>query len=432
MRKLAGVQRNLFFVIVSLFALAGCGGSGSPAHSSAAASPQGVDPSIGTGADAGQPDAGPTADAPDAGPAVDCSANAPFDARCFDPGTPSVAVTQSDAAQCAPFLPIAVPKPVLFTKTFLGPAIGTGNCGAVADGDGHLGVCMYSDPGFPADGTRTEVMGADGTILATLPGGVRLSGPHGFLTEHTPVDYGQLDTVSAWSGGVARSLLLGAIPYPLQPDPPFCSWAAAPDSTVTAACWSSQDGASLRHFGAALDEIAPPVLLAQKIRVAAIDEQGRLLASEATDTVRWRNPDGSIFSDPIAGTIVGRFRPLVGGGYDTSTGVLPSGSTEFVARPQWLAERADGDLTLVRGRRAYGYVPPGSSGECAQRLEVLAPDGTVCATVAFDEPQCVPGTPASGPMLQVGAEGSVAERAGWYCHDGTCLVAFRVWNHLLQ
>ncbi|MFL5409308.1 MAG: hypothetical protein ACJ79O_26095, partial [Myxococcales bacterium] len=306
MRKLAGVQRNLFFVIVSLFALAGCGGSGSPAHSSAAASPQGADPSIGTGADAGQPDAGPTADAPDAGPAVDCSANAPFDARCFDPGTPSVAVTQSDAAQCAPFLPIAVPKPVLFTKTFLGPAIGTGNCGAVADGDGHLGVCMYSDPGFPADGTRTEVMAADGTILATLPGGVRLSGPHGFLTEHTPVDYGQLDTLSAWSGGVAGSLLLGVIPYPLQPDPPFCSWAAAPDSTVTAACWSSQDGASLRHFGAALDEIAPPVPLAQKIRVAAIDEQGRLLASEATDTVRWRNPDGSIFSDPIAGTIVGR------------------------------------------------------------------------------------------------------------------------------
>jgi hypothetical protein len=321
---------------------------------------------------------------------------------------------------------------VLFTKTFVGPSIGTGNCGAVADGDGHLGVCMYGDPGYPADGTRTEVIAADGTILAALPGGVRLSGPHGFLTEHTPVEYGQLDTLSGWSGGPVGSLLLGAIPYPLQPDPPFCSWAAAPDSTVTAACWSSQDGASLRHFGAALDEIAPPLPLAQRIRVAGIDEQGRLLASEATDTVRWRNPDGSIFSDPIAGTIVGRFRPLVGGGYDTSSGVLPSGSAHFVARPQWLAERADGELTLVRGRRAYAYVPPGSTGECAQQLQLLAPDGTVCATVAFDEPRCVPGTPASGPMLQVGAEGSVAERAGWYCQDGTCLVGFRVWNHLLQ
>src|SRR3954463_170899 len=230
MRKLAGVQRNLFFVIVSLFAVAGCGGSGSPAHSSAAASPQGVDPSIGTGADAGQPDAGPTADAPDAGPAVDCSANAPFDARCFDPGTPSIAVTQSDAAQCAPFLPIAVPKPVLFTKTFLGPSIGTGNCGAIADGDGHLGVCMYSDPGYPADGTRTEVMAADGTILATLPGGVRLSGPHGFLTEHTPVDYGQLDTLSAWSGGVAGGLPLRGLPTPFSPAPPPPPLGGAPRS----------------------------------------------------------------------------------------------------------------------------------------------------------------------------------------------------------
>ena len=174
------------------------------------------------------------------------------------------------------------------------------------------------------------------------------------------------------------------------------------------------------------------ILGATSIGVYGIDEQGLMLAADASGTLRWRELDGSVLSGPIAGTISGPFRTLVGGGYDTSSGVLPSGSTQFVPRPQWLAQRTDGDLSLVRGRRAYAYVPRGSSDECTHRLEVLAPDGTVCATVTIAEPKCSPGAPVINPALRVGAEGSVAGRAGWYCHDDTCLVAFRVWNHLLQ
>src|SRR3954470_10338124 len=191
------MQRNLFFVILSLSAAVGCGGSRPPAPSDAPANAP--DPSIGTGADAGQPDAGPPASAPDAGTTPpDCSANAPFDARCFDPGTPSVAVTQSEAPQCAAFLPVNVPKPALFTRAFPGPGMGLWSCGAVPDGDGHLGVCMYSDPGYPADGTTTRVMTAGGDTLATLAGTVVRSGDHGFLTLHSAIDYGQAEALEGW------------------------------------------------------------------------------------------------------------------------------------------------------------------------------------------------------------------------------------------
>ena len=422
----------LLFVILSLFVAVGCGASRPPTQSSASSGPAATDPSSGAGADAGQPDAG-TASAPDAGTPPDCSASAPFDARCFDPGAPSVAVTQSDAAQCAAFLPVTVPEPVLFTKSFLGPSMGTVNCGAVPDGDGHLGVCMYSDPGYPADGSRTQVMTADGATLATLPGTVVLSEQHGFLTLLGAVDYGQSDILTGWNGGATNSLRLRIIlPSTVQPDPPFCSWAAAADSSVTAACWSAQAGASLHRFDSGLAETAAALPLPETIGVYGIDEQGLMLAADASGTLRWRELDGSVLSGPIAGTISGPFRTLVGGGYDTSSGVLPSGSTQFVPRPQWLAQRTDGDLSLIRGRRAYAYVPRGSSDECTHRLEVLAPDGTVCATVTIAEPKCSPGAPVINPALQVGAEGSVAGRAGWYCHDDTCLVAFRVWNHLLQ
>jgi len=423
--QIGGVQRNLFFVIFSLIAVAGCGGSRSPVQSTAAAAPPAPEPPAGTSTGAG-------AVQPDAGPPPDCSANAPFDARCFDPGAPSVTVTQSDAAQCAAFLPVTIPEPVLFTRTFLGPGMGVWNCGATPDGDGHLGVCMYSDFAVPADGSTTRVMTADGATLATLPGQIVRSEQHGFLTLLGAVDYGQSTILTGWNGGTANGLRLGTIlPSTVQPDPPFCSWAAS-DSGVTAACWSAGEGASLRHFDASLAETAAPVPLPEKLAVAGFDEQGRMLATNVADETTWRNADGSLVSGPIAGPVPGPLRPLVGGGYDTPGGVLLSGATRFVPRPQWLAARADGPLALVRGRGAYAYVPPNSSDPCTSRLEVLAPDGTVCATVTIAEPQCSPGGPVTGPALRIGAAGSVAERAGWYCQDGTCLVAFRVWNHLLD
>jgi hypothetical protein len=276
------------------------------------------------------------------------------------------------------------------------------------------------------------VIGSDDTVLAHGLGGVRKSQPHGFLTEHDGVDYGQWSELSGWSPLGRGSLLLGRVPYPLEPDPPGCAWASGPDSRVTATCWSPESGGSLRRFDDALVQAADPLPLAEPIAIYGIDDQQRMLAFDVpAGTLRWRDLDGGVLSEPVTGKIGGPIRSLVGGGFDTSSGVLLSGSTQVTAKPPWLAGRADGDLTLVRRRQAYAYVPPTPTG-CTQRVELLAADGTLCATVDVTEPSCAPGQHVVGPMLQVGAVGSVASRAGWYCQGGTCAVGWHVWTRLLQ
>ena len=436
MHKLGGMNRS-FCAILSIVVAVGCGGPRSSTESGASAPPPtstpttttATDPSTGAGnASSGPPDAGPPPAAPD------CSPNAPLDASCFDPGTPAVAISQSDAPQCAAFLPVAVPEPVLFTMMISG-APGTMGIGdIVPDGDGHLGIGTFTAPAYPGQQTAsTIVMAPGGKTLFSLPGVVTRSTTHGFLTEVSALEYGQVDTLSAWNGGAIGSLEVGRHPYPFQPDPPFCSWAAAPDSTITAACWSAENGASLRHFDAALVETMAAAPLPERFWLDRIDEQGRLLTSEGVDTVRWRNPDGSALSEGIAGAGIGRLQPLVGGGFDTARGVLPSGSTEFLPKPQWLEQRRNGDLSLVRGRRAYAFAPyAGPTEDCTRRFELLAPDGTVCATVGITEPTCSPGAPADRTPVAVGAEGTLSENVLWLCRGDSCLVAWRVWNHILQ
>jgi hypothetical protein len=275
------------------------------------------------------------------------------------------------------------------------------------------------------------VLSADGATLPSLPGQVRKSQPHGFLTEHDGVDYGQSSALFGWSPRGSGSLLLGRIPYPLQPDPPSCGWATSPDSSVTATCWSPQEGPSLRRFDDALVETGPAVPLAETIGVYGIDEQQRMLAQDTAGTLRWYDLDGRVLSGPIAGKIAGPIRPLVQGGFDTSAGVLASGSTEFAPKPSWLADRADSDLSLVRGRRAYAFVRP-LRAPCQQAVELLAPDGTLCATIEFVPTSCAPGTVLSRLTLQIGAEGSVAAQAGGYCQGDSCLVGWRAFPRLLQ
>ena len=427
-----------FFATLTMLVALGCGAPKGQPGSGAAASlpnPDPTQPATSTGADAGQPDAGTPAAPPDAGSPPDCSANASFDSRCFDPGTPSVAISTSDAPQCAALVPVTAPEPTLFTLKL--PAVGQGvwACGAVPDGDGHLGACTYSDnsPG-PSDGSGTTVLGPGDVVLARLAGRVRKAQPHGFLTEHDGVDYGQVSTLFGWNPQEAGSLYLGSIPYPLQPDPPACAWATAPDSTVLATCWAPDTGASLRRFNPALVETAPAVPLSETIGVQGIDEQQRMLAQNAAGVLRWYDLDGRAVSDAVAGTISGPVRALVGGGFDTSAGVLASGSTAFVSRPSWLAERDGGALTLVRGRRAHAFVRP-SPKPCTTSVELLASDGTVCATVEVTEmdvtkSNCAAGGPVTGPALQIGASGSVASRAGWYCQADSCIVGWHVWTRL--
>ena len=91
--------------------------------------------------------------------------------------------------------------------------------------------------------------------------------------------------------------------------------------------------------------------------------------------------------------------PLIGGGvalrrvdqqndadgrsYRTSQWLLTlaPGQTTTQAAPQWLAGRSNTDLASARSGKAYAVLPLGGPGaDCAQKIDVLAPDGTGCGS----------------------------------------------------
>lgn len=59
--------------------------------------------------------------------------------------------------------------------------------------------------------------------------------------------------------------------------------------------------------------------------------------------------------------------------------VASSGLTSTQPAPQWLTSRPNTNLVLARQGAAYAVLPLGAPGaDCAQKIEVLAPDGTSC------------------------------------------------------
>lgn len=61
--------------------------------------------------------------------------------------------------------------------------------------------------------------------------------------------------------------------------------------------------------------------------------------------------------------------------------VGPSGPTVQDA-PQWLKGRRNTNFGIARGGKAYAFLPMGApNADCAQKIEVLAPDGTSCGSL---------------------------------------------------
>ncbi len=377
--------------------------------------------------DAGATDAG-TADAgaADAGLPPDCLLDAGFDARCLDAGTASITVTPSGAARCQALLPIRVPQPLGFTKTIGQFGGGIWSCGALADGDGNLGVCIEHEPDSPADGRHTEVLATDdGRTLVSLGGGPVRSQTHGLVAESMAVDYGQSTILSGWGHGDGGTVVLDTI----IPDPrferPTCRFAEGPDQDITLGCSAPDAGPTLQQLDFALRPLGAPAATSEALTPLAIDEQQKMLAYLPDGSARWFSRAGAALSGPVQQPLQAP-RALVGGGLDVQAGELSSGGTALTPRPDWITQRPDA-LTLVRGRSAYAYARPATG--CTQTLELLASDGTVCATIEVTEPNCDPRYP---PSLTMGAEGTLSDEASRYCRDGACAIAWRVWPHLLQ
>jgi hypothetical protein len=116
--------------------------------------------------------------------------------------------------------------------------------------------------------------------------------------------------------------------------------------------------------------------------------------------------------------------------------ILDAGATQAASVPAWMSSRPNTRLQIVYGGRAYAVVPLGARNvPCTQRLEIVAPDGTVCGArdYAIAEGTC------STKDLVVGANGTViqalpdametaAETLGGY--EQTC--SWRWWPRALR
>jgi hypothetical protein len=73
------------------------------------------------------------------------------------------------------------------------------------------------------------------------------------------------------------------------------------------------------------------------------------------------------------------------GGRDYTTSqwlvTVKTGQSSAQAAPQWLTSRPSTNLAIARSGKAYAMLPLGApNADCAQKVEILAPDGTSCGS----------------------------------------------------
>jgi hypothetical protein len=86
--------------------------------------------------------------------------------------------------------------------------------------------------------------------------------------------------------------------------------------------------------------------------------------------------------------------------------VLPSGVARADPAPDWLAQRPDTRMELVRNRRAYAFLPWAAQvGTCNQQVEVASPSGVSCGKLDF----AVDGNACRTRELRLGLDGTVIQ-----------------------
>lgn len=161
-----------------------------------------------------------------------------------------------------------------------------------------------------------------------------------------------------------------------------------------------------------------------------IEEGG---ASGHDAVLRWFDPDGNPLAAPSDdGPLSAPFpngndpglRPLLDGSLVARSGSawtrrFPPLAPNGEAAPPWLAARTGQSFRFTRGNRGYAFFPPGGVGssDCTQQVELVAPDGRLCARVTFrrDGNACTTG------FIDQGWDGSVIEQTA----ANAC--SWRVW-----
>lgn len=188
-----------------------------------------------------------------------------------------------------------------------------------------------------------------------------------------------------------------------------------------------------------------------------VDREGNILllsrhgSLDLTDGLdgQWVSHDGVPVGGDFAAVRIGDFRPSeftlfprVGSGlFLRKIGVngaewiraFPALQGGGEAVPSWLAARAAETFHLIRGGRAYGFLPPPnqSATPCAQRIDLVTQSGHACGAVELpiSNDTCTTGS------VSIGYDGTVLQRlpsdASSCSAGGECSCDWRWWSKIL-
>jgi hypothetical protein len=105
-----------------------------------------------------------------------------------------------------------------------------------------------------------------------------------------------------------------------------------------------------------------------------------------------------------------------------------AGRIDAQPAPQWMKDRPNTQLAVARSGKAYALLPMGApNGDCAQKVEVIAPDGTSCG--AFDI--SVAGGKCRTENVSLSLDGTPIQlMPRELSQPNTC--SYRSWLHALQ
>ena len=243
------------------------------------------------------------------------------------------------------------------------------------------------------------------------------------------MDYGQNSILYGWTRSGNNFFVLDKV----LPGPEYvtfgCQYALPPLSGALIQCWEKDAGTWVQYYDESIQPSGPRRQIPDGGTLTAIDERGMVLEDGPSD-LYWMDTAGARRSGSVeAGSPpLPHARQLIGGGFDSSQGVLKPDATALSPRPGWLSSRDGLLLVYVRGGAAYAVPSFVSASHCQRRIELLLPDGTSCGTIEMQEPD-----DCSGGAPMVGARGTLLEVAPLDSYDGgTRTVKYRVFPQLLE
>jgi len=207
----------------------------------------------------------------------------------------------------------------------------------------------------------------------------------GQLARSSPAMWGDMLTRGAPRGGV---LIAGKFSWITDTPSKRQAWMFGPDLNVL---WAQDLASRGAIFGTGCDPDNRCLIISNggggAISAQWLDANGAALTGEFTLLDSFQAGPSTWFETApwIGGGLavrrVDQQNDDKGHAYRTAQWLVTvgAGQPRPVPAPQWLKDRPNTNLALARGGKGYALLPMGAPDvQCAQRIEIVAPDGTSC------------------------------------------------------